>query len=90
MGAAPEEYAKVAPPGSFIHVDDYESPAALAAYLLKVDSDDVLYNSYFKWKVHVCPTLCSILCLILYPTLCTTLCPPLHSITIFNNTVNMT
>lgn len=55
MGASPEEYAKVAPPNSFIHVDDFQDPAELAAYLRKVDEDDQLYNSYFKWKV--CATL---------------------------------
>lgn len=50
MGAAPEDYQRAAPPHSFIHVDDFESPKELAEYLLKLDKDDTLYNSYFAWK----------------------------------------
>lgn len=30
MGARKEDYEKVAPPNSFIHVDDFESPKELA------------------------------------------------------------
>lgn len=40
----------VAPRHSFIHVDDFESPELLAAYLRKLDRDDALYNEYFQWK----------------------------------------
>ena len=50
MGAAREDYRKVAPPHSFIHVDDFASPRELAAYLRKLDADDALYNDYFRWK----------------------------------------
>lgn len=50
MGAHPDDYARLAPPKSYIHVDDFESPKALAEYLQKVDKDDDLYNSYFRWK----------------------------------------
>ena len=50
MGAPPEDYRKVAPPRSYIHVDDFASPRELAAYLRKVDADDALYNDYFRWK----------------------------------------
>lgn len=50
MGAAPEDYRRAAPPHSFIHVDDFESPKDLADYLLKLDKDDKLYNEYFAWK----------------------------------------
>lgn len=50
MGARPEDYARQAPPKSYIHVDEFESPKALAEYLHKVDKDDDLYNSYFRWK----------------------------------------
>ena len=31
MGARPEDYARLAPPHSYIHVDDFESPKELAA-----------------------------------------------------------
>ena len=50
MGARPEDYEKVAPPRSYIHVDDFESPKHLAEYLHKLDQNDDLYNEYFLWK----------------------------------------
>ena len=50
MGAHPEDYRRSAPPNSYIHVDDFESPAKLAEYLHRLDKDDDLYNSYFLWK----------------------------------------
>ena len=50
MGAAPEDYVRAAPPHSFIHVDDFESPRELADYLTKLDRNDTLYNEYFRWK----------------------------------------
>jgi hypothetical protein len=50
MGAPPEDYKKSAPLNSFIHVDDFDSPKELAAYLHKLDKDDKLYNEYFQWK----------------------------------------
>lgn len=50
MGARPEDYARLAPPMSYIHVDDFESPKHLAEYLHKVDADDHLFNSYFRWR----------------------------------------
>ncbi len=50
MGARPEDYARVAPYHSYIHVDEFESPRHLAAYLHKLDTNDTLYNRYFRWK----------------------------------------
>nr|KAG5685248.1 hypothetical protein BaRGS_000696 [Batillaria attramentaria] len=50
MGAAPEDYKRAAPPHSFIHVDYFQSPKHLAAYLHKLDHNDSLYNEYFAWK----------------------------------------
>lgn len=50
MGAHPDDYRRAAPPHSFIHVDDFATPKDLAAYLLKLDADDSLYNAYFAWK----------------------------------------
>ena len=50
MGARPEDYQKVAPPHSYIHVDDFDSPQQLAEYLHKLDQNDDLYNEYFLWK----------------------------------------
>ena len=50
MGASVEEYAAIAPPHSFLHVDQFDSPAALAEYLKLLDSDDDLYNKFFHWR----------------------------------------
>ncbi|XP_050515938.1 glycoprotein 3-alpha-L-fucosyltransferase A-like isoform X1 [Diabrotica virgifera virgifera] len=50
MGARPEDYQRSAPEGSYIHVDEFAGPQELAAYLHRLDNDNNLYNSYFKWK----------------------------------------
>ncbi|KAI4465622.1 alpha- 13 -fucosyltransferase [Holotrichia oblita] len=50
MGARPEDYERSAPEGSYIHVDEFASPAELATYLHRLDKDNDLYNSYFRWK----------------------------------------
>ncbi|XP_033226468.1 glycoprotein 3-alpha-L-fucosyltransferase A-like isoform X2 [Belonocnema kinseyi] len=50
MGAHPNDYIKIAPYRSYIHVEDFQSPIELAEYLHQLDNDDELYNSYFKWK----------------------------------------
>lgn len=50
MGARKEDYLRVAPPHSFIHVDDFASPKDLASYLHFLDRNDTLYNEYFSWK----------------------------------------
>lgn len=49
MGGSPDDYHKIAPEGSFIHVDEFESIEHLAKYLKLLDEDDELYNTYFKW-----------------------------------------
>ncbi|XP_076065424.1 glycoprotein 3-alpha-L-fucosyltransferase A-like isoform X1 [Oratosquilla oratoria] len=50
MGAHPQDYRRASPEKSFIHVDDFESPKALADYLHILDQNDDLYNEYFRWK----------------------------------------
>ncbi|KAJ8709151.1 hypothetical protein PYW07_008977 [Mythimna separata] len=50
MGARASEYAALAPHNSYIHVEEFASPEELASYLRRIDEDDNLYNSYFKWK----------------------------------------
>ncbi|XP_053979059.1 glycoprotein 3-alpha-L-fucosyltransferase A isoform X2 [Hylaeus volcanicus] len=50
MGAHPTDYARSAPYRSYIHVDEFESPKELAEYLHRLDRDEELYNSYFRWK----------------------------------------
>lgn len=43
-------YTKVAPPDSFIHIADFESPAALATYLHKLSASDLEYNKFQHWR----------------------------------------
>ncbi|XP_071816649.1 glycoprotein 3-alpha-L-fucosyltransferase A-like [Apostichopus japonicus] len=50
IGAKKEDYKRLGPPNSFIHVDDFKSMQELASYLQKVANNSVLYNSFFKWK----------------------------------------
>jgi len=50
MGARKSDYAAVAPPHSFIHVEDFSSAAQLAQYLLRLNASDSEYNEYFAWK----------------------------------------
>ncbi|CAI2735501.1 unnamed protein product [Schistosoma spindalis] len=52
MGASYEEYKRVTPPHSFIHVDQFESPEKLANYLKYLDRNDTAYNEYFAWHEH--------------------------------------
>ena len=52
MGARPEDYARIAPRHSYIHVDDFEGPKDLAKFIQTLDQDDDLYNEYFQWKVN--------------------------------------
>ncbi|BHF80195.1 Alpha-(1,3)-fucosyltransferase 7 [Sparganum proliferum] len=50
MGAPRSSYCALAPPNSFIHVDDFPSPADLADYLTWLDQKDSAYASYFAWQ----------------------------------------
>eukprot|EP00058_Branchiostoma_floridae_P015848 XP_002601336.1 hypothetical protein BRAFLDRAFT_82754 [Branchiostoma floridae] len=50
LGANRSDYERLAPPHSFIHVDDFTSPKELANYLKMLDQDKDKYNAYFKWK----------------------------------------
>ena len=45
-------YTKLLPPKSYIDITDFSSPKHLADYLLKLDKNNILYNSYFAWKQH--------------------------------------
>ena len=49
-GAHPDDYKKVAPLNSYIHVEDFLSPQQLANYLNLLNENDSLYNNYFQWK----------------------------------------
>jgi len=50
FGASKLEYSRVAPPGSFIHVDDFPTPQHLARYLKVLSKDVKKYRKYFDWK----------------------------------------
>ncbi|KAH3804094.1 hypothetical protein DPMN_132375 [Dreissena polymorpha] len=50
MGAHPDDYRRVAPPGSYIHVEDFGSVQELAKYIKFLDKNDDEYNKYFRWK----------------------------------------
>ncbi|CAH1249788.1 FUT7 [Branchiostoma lanceolatum] len=50
LGAPKDDYERFAPPNSFIHVDDFNSPRELANYLEYLDQNDHEYNQYFAWK----------------------------------------
>lgn len=49
-GPPREDYEKVAPPNSFIHVQDFRNFSDLANYLKRVDQNVTLFNQYFQWK----------------------------------------
>lgn len=44
------DYSFYAPEGSYIHVADFNSPKALAEYLILLDTNPFLYAKYFEWK----------------------------------------
>ena len=45
-------YSRVMPPGSYIDVRDFDSPKALAKYLLYLEKHRAEYRKYFLWKSH--------------------------------------
>ena len=49
LGPPKAAYEALAPPGSFIHVDDFISTAELASYLQHLASDRKAYQAFFKW-----------------------------------------
>nr|XP_054754123.1 glycoprotein 3-alpha-L-fucosyltransferase A-like [Lytechinus pictus] len=49
-GPPREDYERVAPPNSFIHLQDFNNFSELVDYINLLDSTDTLYNTYFKWR----------------------------------------
>lgn len=49
LGPPRSHYEAVAPPHSFIHVDDFDSLANLATFLKELAGDTKRYRSYFSW-----------------------------------------
>jgi hypothetical protein len=50
MGASFGEYQRVAPPGSFIHVNQFKSIKGLAAHLTLRTQEKDAYNKYMAWR----------------------------------------
>nr|XP_054753839.1 4-galactosyl-N-acetylglucosaminide 3-alpha-L-fucosyltransferase 9-like [Lytechinus pictus] len=50
FGPSRADYEAVAPPNSFIHVEDFETLQDLADYINLLDRNDHLYNKFFEWK----------------------------------------
>lgn len=50
-GATKQDVEAVAPPGSFIHVDDFATPRELVDYLEYLDKNDTAYLEYHKWRL---------------------------------------
>ena len=49
MGAPKSDVTRVAPPHSFIHIDDFASPRELGAYLKYLSINTTAYKEYFAW-----------------------------------------
>ncbi|XP_022094156.1 alpha-(1,3)-fucosyltransferase 4-like [Acanthaster planci] len=49
-GGRKETYQRLLPPKSFIHIGDFNSTKALAAYLQLLHSNNSLYNAYHAWR----------------------------------------
>ncbi|XP_072355627.1 4-galactosyl-N-acetylglucosaminide 3-alpha-L-fucosyltransferase 9-like [Scyliorhinus torazame] len=52
LGTSRKNYENYIPADSFIHVDDFHSAEELAGYLHKLDGNEDLYMTYFKWRKH--------------------------------------
>ncbi|XP_018613830.1 alpha-(1,3)-fucosyltransferase 7 [Scleropages formosus] len=52
LGPPRPNYEAMVPGNSFIHVDDFNSTAELARFLIQLASDEERYRSYFRWHRH--------------------------------------
>ncbi|XP_054468678.1 alpha-(1,3)-fucosyltransferase 7 [Anoplopoma fimbria] len=50
LGPSLDDYKAVAPPNSFIHVDEFASVKDLGKYLQDLAADKKRYSEYFTWK----------------------------------------
>ena len=48
-GPSKEDVTRLAPTRSFIHYEDFDSPASLASYLMYLNRNDTAYREYFNW-----------------------------------------
>ena len=51
-GLSKSDYDKVAPPHSFIHVDDFDTIEDLSKHLTHLSNNPEAYSSYFWWQEH--------------------------------------
>nr|CAB3247479.1 alpha3-fucosyltransferase [Phallusia mammillata] len=49
-GASKPDVEAVLPSGSYMHVDDFDSPKQLAEHLMYLDSNETAYAKYFDWR----------------------------------------
>ena len=49
-GAKKSDYIALAPPESYIFVDDFKTPVDLVQYLHYLDKNDTAYGEYFLWR----------------------------------------
>lgn len=62
MGAHPDDYLRLAPPHSFLHVDWFASPRHLAEHLKLLATNPTAFNRFFQWKVRlICFSPCACL-----------------------------
>merc|ERR1712007_73619 len=74
-GFSRAEYEAIAPPRSFIHIDDFGSVTELVQYLLYLDGNSSAYAEYHAWRqTHEMVEAQ----LFAYTALCTELNKPLH------------
>ena len=50
LGASIKDYEEIAPPNSFLHVDNFTSVKELGDYLKYLDTNPDVYNSYHSWR----------------------------------------
>ena len=51
-GLERSDYNRIAPPGSYIHVEDFDSPLQLAKHLEFLSKNETAYNQYLWWTDH--------------------------------------
>ena len=49
-GGRIEDYTHLAPPNSFLHLDNFTSIRELATYMKRLDRNDDEFNRYFQWR----------------------------------------
>jgi len=50
FGPHPDDVREMAPVKSYIHVEDFKSPAELVQYLDYLDNNDTAYLEYHQWR----------------------------------------